>query len=114
MKCCNGFVTNSSSSSFVVCLKDSATNNDLVELLQPWKECVEATINEVNSKKNVNDAIKAIARSILDGAEYARINIDGWKIFPTTYSNEDCELVSCFMYDYGDRIVSDILKVEGE
>lgn len=61
MKHRNGFVTNSSSSSFVVCLKDSATKNDLVELLQPWKECVEATIVETSSKKSVDAAIKAIA-----------------------------------------------------
>ncbi|MFZ2992636.1 MAG: hypothetical protein WA061_02865 [Microgenomates group bacterium] len=126
------FITNSSSSSFVVAIKNGTTLKDVEKYL---KESVEEFVEETPEEylkytledfdivvlRDGEDAkkedmekplLKAFAKRLLGMVDYS-IDIDDWKVTSEEFGNEDGYNFSSFMY-YNLRVENnDKIKIKG-
>lgn len=125
-----GFVTNSSSSSFVIARKGDIKESDVVNLIidklsnEIKKELngieyheyifddLDDELKDLIIQKDYNKAIKLIANELCDRLldTYSEMDLGDWKVHSEKFGNED-DLYNCLIYDYGYKLVSDNFKV---
>lgn len=106
------FVTNSSSSSFVLAIKKDVTKEKIKNILLENKNILKnfieneveyiKYIKEINKTSNMKEKINKLAELLSDGIMDIPtiITIDNWNIGTGICSNED-DLLSMYMYSYG-------------
>lgn len=125
------FVTNSSSSSFVIAKRNDLTLEDCIQafsqdetikrletLIQydygcyEYDEDIYGSINYLCQNGKADEAIQLLIPKL--ASELYQMNtsleLDGWKIGATDVSNEDGDLFRCFLYDAGYTIDTDKIK----
>ena len=123
-----GFVTNSSSSSFVIARKSDIKESDVVNLIidklsdeikKELKSLDFYDLEYLNDElkvlilqKDYDKAVKLIANELCDRLldAYSEMELGDWEVHAEEFGNED-DFYSRLIYDYGDMIVSDNFKV---
>ena len=127
MKIRKGFVTNSSSSSFILAMRDDCTVDDVkgaIEgiLLQALKEdeylledayyAIEKTDKSKSLEDNFNIILEYFVKSLFDRKKYYRgLEIDRWTITADDVSS-DGGVMDMFLYSYG-HMFEDNDKIKG-
>lgn len=123
MKIRNGFVSNSSSSSFVLAVKADATEEQIKEVFYNNKEDVIQFLEESLEYLEINEEcggdvdlafdvfVKNSAQEIFrDAIEYG-MKLDGWNVYGAICGDEYGGDLGAYLYRFGD-IKSDILKLK--
>ena len=120
MKVRNSFVTNSSSSSFLIAVKSTANKSDLEKELENIYNQEEDDFYEENEKalykafKNKDENfVKAFVDFVLENIlDYTNdgCKLDSWNAAVNECSNEDENIFSQFLYDAGYLLNSDNIK----
>lgn len=125
-----GFVTNSSSSSFVIARKNDIKESDLVNLIiEKLSDNIKIELKGIEYdsyifnylddelkvliiQKDYDKAIKLIANELCDILldAYSEMDLGDWKVHSEEFGNED-GFYDCLIYDYGHKLVSDNFKV---
>ena len=125
------YVTNSSSSSFIIAKHKDLTMDEIETVLNGIRGNIEDLLSSyrgefdcsyVNSdvlkmaygggelEAAVDMAIKEIALN-LSGANFSDLVLDNWYVSSEHASNEDGELFSCALYDFGHLMQTEHLKI---
>lgn len=116
MKIRRGFVTNSSSSSFVIAIRDDATQEDIynelfklvdLEYIEEW------VAQEWVAAETVKEIMHEVAEELYSH-HMCGMTLAGWHISSSEYNNEDND-VGMFMYDTMDVSGQETehMKIEG-
>jgi hypothetical protein len=108
------FVTNSSSSSYIIALRNDYTSDEIKNiLLEKYKDRIQDGIDDYNSYDDENYDFEGIVQKLVDEfinvCEYG-INIDNWKVSATEYCNEN-GLIDGIIYGYLGEIDSEKFKL---
>ena len=125
------YVTNSSSSSFIIAKHKDLTIEEIETALNGIRGNIEDLLSSydgefycdyVNSdvmkmaygggelEAAVDMAIKEIALNLI-GANFNDLVLDNWRVSNEHASNEDSELFSCALYDFGHLMQTEHLKL---
>jgi hypothetical protein len=111
MKIRQGFVTNSSSSSYIIAIRHDATVKDVEDMLKKNLKCVKEAIsyNDTGDGNNdVNQIIKMIAKRLFDTAT---MDLEGeWVVGGEEVSSEDGDLECGILYSLYDIKGTDKVK----
>ena len=125
-----GFVTNSSSSSFVIARKSDIKESDVVNLIiDKLSDEIKKELNGIEYhryifdylddelkvliiQKDYDKAVKLIANEICDRLldTYSEIDLGDWKVHSEEFGNEN-GFYDNLIYSYGNVLVSDNFKV---
>lgn len=124
------YVTNSSSSSFIIAKRRDCTKDILLKILQPTKkklvECLKENCCMLELPIELENAVEAEQEQKIEniGLEYladelfefgfgeAKLELDNWDISARECSNESDQLLDIFLYEYGYLIRSnDYFKI---
>jgi hypothetical protein len=124
------YVTNSSSSSFIIAKRRDCTKDILLKILQPTKkklvECLkengcmlelpielENAVEAEQEQKIENIGLEYLADELFEfGFGEAKLELDNWDISARECSNESDQLLDIFLYEYGYLIRSnDYFKI---
>lgn len=119
-----GFVTNSSSSSFIIARKNDIKESDVVNLIiEKLSDDIkrdlmdnyyddEYEIKDLIKKKDYDEAVKLVANELCDRLldSYSEMDLGDWKVHAAEFGSED-DFYSYLIYDYGYKLVSDNFKV---
>lgn len=125
-----GFVTNSSSSSFVIARKNDIKESDVVNLIiDKLSDDIKRELKDIEKdryifdyldaelqiaiiRKDYNEAVKLIANKLCDILldTYSEMDLGDWKVHSKEFGNED-GFYDCLIYDYGYKLISDNFKV---
>ena len=125
-----GFVTNSSSSSYVIARKSNIKESDVVNLIiEKLSDDIKIELNGIEYhryifdylddelkvliiQKDYDKAIKLIANELCDILldAYSEMDLGDWKVHSEEFGNED-GFYNNLIYDYGYKIISDNFKV---
>jgi len=124
MKIRNDYVTNSSSSSFIIAKHKDCTEKTIYKTLLPVKKELISYLKDEYEYLDIPDellnaiyknddeligklGLKFLAHEILESDfGEAAVEIDDWKIFAGQCSNESDDLLETFLYEYGYKINS--------
>ena len=123
------YVTNSSSSSFIIARKNNIKESDVVNLIiDKLSDYIERELKNINDydlkylddelkvfiiQKDYDKAVKLIANELCDRLldAYSEMELGDWKVHAEEFGNED-GFYNNLIYSYGNILVSDNFKVE--
>lgn len=125
-----GFVTNSSSSSFVIARKNDIKESEVVNLIiDKLSDDIKRELKDIEKdryifdyldaelqiaiiRKDYNEAVKLIANKLCDILldTYSEMDLGDWEVHAEEFGNKD-GFYNCLIYDYGYKLVSDNFKV---
>lgn len=123
-----GYVTNSSSSSFIIARKNNVKESDVTNLIiEKLSDYIERELKNIDDydfkylddelkvliiQKDYDKAVKLIADEICDKLldTYSEIDLGNWKVHAEEFGNED-SFYDNLIYSYGNVLVSDNFKV---
>ena len=122
------YVTNSSSSSFIIARKNNVKESDVTNLIiEKLSDYIERELKNIDDydfkylddelkvliiQKDYDKAVKLIANEICDKLldTYSEIDLGNWKVHAEEFGNED-SFYDNLIYSYGNVLVSDNFKV---
>lgn len=122
------FVTNSSSSSFIIAKRNNIRESDVVNLIiDKLSDYIERELKNIDDydfkylddelkvliiQKDYDKAVKLIANEICDRLldTYSEIDLGDWKVHSEEFGNEN-GFYDNLIYSYGNVLVSDNFKV---
>ena len=122
------YVTNSSSSSFIIARKNNIKESDVVNLIiDKLSDYIERELKNIDDydlkylddelkvfiiQKDYNKAVKLIANELCDRLldAYSEMELGDWKVHAEEFGNED-GFYNNLIYSYGNILVSDNFKV---
>lgn len=125
------YVTNSSSSSFIIAKHKNLTMDEIETALNGIRCNIEDLLSSYDGEFDccfidrdvmklaydgedietaVNMAIKEIAYCLY-GTNFSDLVLDNWRVSSEYASNEDSELFSCALYDFGHLMQTEHLKL---
>lgn len=123
-----GYVTNSSSSSFIIARKNNVKESDVTNLIiEKLSDYIERELKNIDDydfkylddelkvliiQKDYDKAVKLVANKLCDRLldAYSEMELGDWEVHSDEFSNED-NFYSRLIYDYGYMLVSDDFKV---
>ena len=110
-----GFVTNSSSSSFIIAKHKDCTYEEVLNLVESNRKNVEDLLELLeeyeDEKTDVESAIKEIAKELFGYADGSDFKLGDWTAISEEFSGEDGELFPSAMYEFGYKLNSEHIKV---
>lgn len=130
MKCRSDFVTNSSSSSFIIAKHESCTREDIHTALNNMRDDIKKMLEsdgkyiyfENNDdvqyllKKNkveeaVDLAIKELEDRLYNFVDYKPLVLDHWECDSQEFYDDDGDLLAIFLMHYGHKFKCNTLKI---
>lgn len=123
-----GYVTNSSSSGFIIARKNNVKESDVVNLIiDKLSNYIERELKNIDDydlkylddelkvliiQKDYDKAVKLIANELCDRLldTYSEMDLGDWKVHSEEFGNED-SFYDNLIYSYGNVLVSDNFKV---
>ena len=106
------FVTNSSSSSFIIAKHKDCTYEEVLNLVKVNKENVEDLLELLeDDEMDVESAIKEIAKELFRYADRSSFQLGEWSVVSEYFGSEDGELFPCAMYEFGYLLNDEHIKV---
>ena len=109
MKIRNGFVTNSSSSSFIIAKNNKCTKEEIKEKLLSMEKQIEEILYDYDSDCSKEEFIEEMARKLFDIP--SDLILGEWTVYTEVYGN-DYDEYDGFMYGYGHEIDTDNFKAK--
>lgn len=107
-----GFVTNSSSSSFIIARHKDCTYEEVLELIKSNKENVKDLLEILEDEDtSIESAIKEIAKELFRYADMSDFKLGDWTVISEYFGCEDGELFPTAMYEFGYLLNSEHIKV---
>lgn len=106
-----GYVTNSSSSSFIIAKNDNCTVEEIETNIRENKDDIIDIYDSFNENPEdyiIEELIEDLASKLF---EIPDLKLDNWKVGSRTFSGED-EIDSAFIYEYGHKLGTENFKIQ--
>jgi hypothetical protein len=105
------YVTNSSSSSFIIAIHKDCTADEVRNNVRSCKEDARHLLDMFNSDHD-DASVEKFIDEIVDELmhHYNPMELGDWKVSAEEYGNEDSD-VGCFIYDYAYKLGTEHFKV---